>query len=392
MNGSTVVTVLRKELIDHFRDRRTALMVFTLSIVMGPLILIGLTYFISSVEEKAEKREVYVQGTESSPQLANFFARQDVTIKEPKPDFRELIKQGKHDAVLVIPKDFQEKFLTGKAEVELIYDDTRQDTGGAAGGVLRRLLRAFNSEVVTQRLIARGVSPTIMRAVEVQDVNMGTPAQRAAMLLFIIPWMALIVGVTGCVAVAIDMTAGERERGSLEPLLMNPVSRASIIVGKWGAVAVYGIVIVSLILLGFGLTLAFAPMPKLAGFISLSPMQYLLFAAMLFPFAPAIGALQMLIATYGRTFKEAQTYVSYLVSGLSLVPVVAMFGQFKDAVWQLFVPMLGQLMVLTRILRGEPVQAIHFLLPLGICVLIAIVSIVLLTRLLQRESIIFGRS
>ncbi len=391
MNWSTVVTVLRKELIDHLRDRRTALMVFTLSIVMGPLILIGLTYFISSVEEKAEKKEVYVQGTENSPQLANFFARQDVTIKDPKSDFRELIKQGKHDAVLVIPKDFQDKFLTGKAEVELVYDDTRQDTGGA-GGVLKRLLRAFNSEVGNQRLIARGVSPQVLRAVEVQEVNMGTTAQRAAMLLFIIPWMALIVGVTGCIAVAIDMTAGERERGSLEPLLMNPVSRAAVIIGKWGAVAVYGIVIVSLILLGFGLTLAFAPMPKLAGFISLSPMQYLLFAAMLFPFAPAIGALQMLIATYGRTFKEAQTYVSYLVSGLSLVPMVSMFGQFKDAAWQLFVPMLGQLMVLTRILRGEPVQAIHFLLPLGICVLIAIVSIVLLTRLLQQEKIIFGRS
>lgn len=391
MNWSTVVTVLRKELIDHLRDRRTALMVFTLSIVMGPLILIGLTYFISSVEEKAEKKEVYVQGTENSPQLANFFARQDVTIKDPKSDFRELIKQGKHDAVLVIPKDFQDKFLTGKAEVELVYDDTRQDTGGA-GGVLKRLLRAFNSEVGNQRLIARGVSPQVLRAVEVQEVNMGTTAQRAAMLLFIIPWMALIVGVTGCIAVAIDMTAGERERGSLEPLLMNPVSRAAVIIGKWGAVAVYGIVIVSLILLGFGLTLAFAPMPKLAGFISLSPMQYLLFAAMLFPFAPAIGALQMLIATYGRTFKEAQTYVSYLVSGLSLVPMVSMFGQFKDAAWQLFVPMLGQLMVLTRILRGEPVAAIHFLLPLGICVLIAIVSIVLLTRLLQQEKIIFGRS
>ena len=391
MNWSTVVTVLRKELIDHLRDRRTALMVFTLSIVMGPLILIGLTYFISSVEEKAEKREVYVQGVENSPQLANFFARQDITLKDPKSDFRELIKQGKHDAVLVIPKDFQDKFITGKAEVELVYDDTRQDTG-AAGGVLRRLLRAFNSEVTTQRLIARGVSPQLLRAVEVQDVNMGTPAQRAAMLLFIIPWMALIVGVTGCIAVTIDMTAGERERGSLEPLLMNPVSRAAVIIGKWGAVAVYGIVIVSLILLGFGLTLAFAPMPKLAGFISLSPTQYLLFAAMLFPFAPAIGALQMLIATYGRTFKEAQTYVSYLVSGLSLVPMVSMFGQFKDAAWQLFVPMLGQLMVLTRILRGEPVQAIHFLLPLGICGLIAIVSILLLTRLLQRESIIFGRS
>lgn len=392
MNWATMFTVLRKELIDHLRDRRTVLMVFSLSIVMGPLILVGLTYFISSVEEKAEKREVFVQGATNAPQLANFFARQDITIKDPKPDFRDLIKQGKHDAVLVVPKDFVEKFLTGKAEVELVYDDTRQDTGGGAGGVLRRLLRGFNSEVGNQRLIARGVSPQVLRAVEVQDSNMGTPAQRAAMLLFIIPWMALIVGVTGCVAVAIDMTAGERERGSLEPLLMNPVSRSAVIIGKWGAVAAYSIVIVSLILLGFGLTLAFAPMPKLAGFISLSPTQYLLFAAMLFPFAPAIGALQMLIATYGRTFKEAQTYVSYLVTALSLVPVVAMFGQFKDATWQLFVPMLGQLMVLTRILRGEPVEAMHILLPSGVGVVITVVSIVLLTRLLQRESIIFGRS
>jgi sodium transport system permease protein len=212
------------------------------------------------------------------------------------------------------------------------------------------------------------------------------------MLLFIIPWMALIVGVTGCVAVSIDMTAGERERGSLEPLLMNPVSRSALILGKWGAVAVYSIAIVSLILLGFGLTLGFAPMPKLAGFISLSPMQYLAFAAMLFPFAPAIGALQMLIATYGRTFKEAQTYVSYLVSGMSLVPVVSMFGQFKDADWQLFVPMLGQLMVLTRVLRGEPVGAIHVFLPMAICLVIAMISITLLTRLLQQERIIFGRT
>jgi sodium transport system permease protein len=100
----------------------------------------------------------------------------------------------------------------------------------------------------------------------------------------------------------------------------------------------------------------------------------------------------MLIATYGRTFKEAQTYVSYLVSGMSLVPVVSMFGQFKDADWQLFVPMLGQLMVLTRVLRGEPVGAIHVFLPMAICLVIAMISITLLTRLLQQERIIFGRT
>jgi sodium transport system permease protein len=392
MNFATVLTVLKKEITDHFRDRRTVAMVFLLSVLMGPLMLIGLSYFISSVEEKAEKREVFVLGHENAPQLANFLARQDVKIKPPKDDFRDLIKAGKHDAVLVVPKDFSEKFLIGDATLELVYDDTRQDASGASIGVLRRLVRGFNSEVTTQRLIARGVSPSITKGVEIRDTNMGTTAQRAAMLLFIIPWMALIVGVTGCVSVAIDVTAGERERGSLEPLLLNPVERIAIILGKWGAVAVYGGLIVVAILLGFAATLQFVPMPKLAEVITLSAGQYLGFAALLLPFAPAMGALQMLIATYGRSFKEAQTYVSYLITAVSLVPAIAMFAQLKDATWQLFVPMLGQLMVLTRILRGEAVPTMYIIVPLLVCAVITVLSVFMMSRLVQQEKIIFGRS
>ncbi len=392
LDFKTILTVLKKELRDHLRDRRTAMMIFVSSVAVGPLVLIGMSYFISSIEEKAEKKEVFVQNVMYSPQLANFFARQDFTVKEPKSDYRVLISQGKHDAVLVIPKDFTEKFVTGRAEVELVYDDTRQDASGQSIGILRRLITAFNREVSTQRLIARGVSPNLLRAVEVQDTNMGTPAQRAAMLLFIIPWLTLIVGITGCMAVAIDMTAGERERGSLEPLLMNPIPRPSLIVGKWLAVACYGMGIVLLLLAGFAATLTFYPLPKIASVVSLSSMQYLGFAVMLLPFTPAIGSLQMLIATFGRSFKEAQTYVSYLYTVVSFVPIIAMFAQLKDATWQLFVPMLGQMMVLTRILRGEHLEAIHFLIPLGVCAIITIFSIVMLTRLMGQEKIIFGRS
>ena len=141
-------------------------MIFFLSIALGPLLLIGLTQFISSVEKKAEAREVFVHGKENSSEIANFFARQDVMIKEPKPDFRALIKDGKHDPVLVIPRVFEEKFNTGTAEVELVFDDTRQDAGNASIGVLRRLMRGFNAEVATQRLILRGVSPQLTRNIE----------------------------------------------------------------------------------------------------------------------------------------------------------------------------------------------------------------------------------
>lgn len=392
MNFATVLTVLKKELLDHFRDRRTVTMVFLLSIAMGPLMLIGLTYFISSVEEKAEKREVFVLGQEYAPQLTNFMARQDMKIKAPKEDFRTLIKEGKHEAVLVIPKDFNEKFVTGEASVELVYDDTRQDANSASTGVLRRVLRGFNSELTTQRLIARGVSPSVVKGIDIQNTNMGTAAQRAAMLLFIIPWMALVVGVTGCVSVVIDMTAGERERGSLEPLLLNPIDRSALILGKWGATAVYAILIMITILLGFALTLQFLPLPKLAGVVSLSPAQYVGFAAVVLPFGPATAAVQMLIATYGRSFKEAQTYVSYFLSAIMLVPALTLFLQLKDANWQLFVPMMGQLMVLTRILRGEQVGAMHLLVPIAVSIVMTVVAVYLLTRLIRSEKIIFGRS
>ena len=213
----TILTVAKKELTDHMRDKRTTMLVLLLSIALGPLMLLGLGYFISSIEQKAEKKEIFVEGQAHSPQLVNFMLRQDMKLKTPKPDFRDLIKQGKHDPVLVIPADFGKKFLAGEAKVELVYDDTRQDTGNVAIGVLRGVLRGFNQEVAGQRLMARGVSPAILRPVEVQNTNLGTAAQRAAALLFIIPWVTLIGCVTGCTSMAVDLGAGERERGSLEP-------------------------------------------------------------------------------------------------------------------------------------------------------------------------------
>ena len=391
MMWSTILTVCGKELTDHLRDRRTALMIFVISIAMGPLMLFGLTYFISSVEEKAEKKELNIVGKENAPQLVNFLARQDVTLLDPKPDYKALIKSGKHDAVVSVPKEFQAKLATGTAEIELLYDDSRSD-GAASARAWRTYLRAFNGEVANQRLVARGVSPVAMRAVDVKDTNMGNASQRASQILFIIPMQALIVCLTGCTAIAIDLTAGERERGSLEPLLMNPVARGAIAGGKWLAVSIYGLGVAGLTLAGFALSMKFIPMPRLETVLVLTGMQFLGFGVTMLSFAPAMGGLQMLIATYGRTFKEAQTYVSYLIIVITQMPLVIMLAQIKDANWQLFVPMMGQMMVITRILRGDPVTAFHFLIPFAINTVLSVVSIYLISKLLTREKIIFGRA
>jgi sodium transport system permease protein len=388
----TILTVAKKELTDHMRDKRTTLLVLLLSIAMGPAILMGLGYFMSSIEQKFEKKEVFVQGEANSPELVNFMQRQDMTIKQPKPEFRALIKEGKHDAVLVIPKNFSQKLIEGDAKVELVYDDTRQDAGNAAISVLRGIMRGFNQEVASQRLTARGVSSAILRPVEVENTNLGTAAQRAAALLFIIPWITLIGCVTGCTSMAVDLGAGERERGSLEPLLMTPIAREALVLGKALAVSLYAFGIAILTMLGFALTLKFGNLPNIGGVISLSFQQYVVFFAMLATFAPAMALVQILLSTYGRTFKEGQTYAAYAIQVIALLPVVAMLGQFKDAAWQLFVPVLAQLMVITRILRGETVEVMHYLIPAAINITIFVACVVLIGRLLKQEKIIFGRA
>jgi sodium transport system permease protein len=388
----TILTVAKKELTDHMRDKRTTLLVLLISIALGPLVLMGLGYFITNIEQKFEKKEVFVMGQQHSPELVNFMQRQDITIKDPKPDFRELVKQGKHDAVLVIPENFSQKFVTGEAKVELVYDDTRQDAGNAAISVLRGVMRSFNQEVAGQRLAARGVSTSILRPVEVQNTNLGTAAQRAVALLFIIPWITLIGCVTGCTSMAVDLGAGERERGSLEPLLMTPIAREALVLGKALAVSLYAFGIAILTMLGFALTLKFANLPTITGVITLTFEQYAIFFLMIATFAPAMALLQILLSTYGRTFKEGQTYAAYAIQLVALLPAVAMLGQFKDAMWQLFVPVLAQLMVITRILRGESVEAMHYLIPATINIAIFVVCVVMIARLLKQEKIIFGRA
>ena len=389
---NTILTVCRKELRDHLRDRRTATMIFLLSIAMGPLLLMGLANYIASMEVKAERREVFVDGREHAPTLVNYLLRQGMTLKEPKADYRELVKQGRHDAVLVVPKSFEAALRTGDAKLEIVYDDTRQDASSRSIGALRNAMRGFNGEIGAQRLLARGISPQLLRPVEVRDVNLGTTAQRAAGLLFIIPWLALFACVSGATAIAIDMTAGERERGSLEPLLMTPTSRTHLVIGKSLAVSIYALTIAFLTLLGFALTLSFAKLPAIGSYMSLSPAQYAGFALTMLSFAPAMGVLQMLIATYGRTYKEAQTYVTYLIMAISMVPVIQMMAQLKDATWQLLLPMLGQIMVITRLLRNEPVDWLHFALPAAVNTGIVVVAVWLVARLLSQEKIVFGRA
>ncbi|MGH6624185.1 MAG: ABC transporter permease [Burkholderiaceae bacterium] len=383
--------VFRKELVDALRDRRTWLIVLVSSMLAGPVTLLLLSSFITSVEEGLARREVIISGAAAAPTLTNFLQRSGATLKDAPEDFRGEIRSGRlQNAVVVVPPDFEARLAAGESvRLELVHDETATRAQGATRAT-QALLRGFNRELGMQRLLARGVSPRLGAAIEVEDVNLATSQARGAQLLFLIPWLALVGAVVGAVSVAIDVTAGERERGSLEPLLMNPVTTGSLVIGKWAVAALCSAAVVVLTLAGFRAAMLFVGNDELAALLQFGAPEVVLFLVMLLPFSGMVAAINMLAATYGRSHKEAQTYASYITMVVNFVPVLPLFLPIRDAPWQLWVPALGQQSVLMRALRGETVSATDIVLPGLLALTVTAVALGLIARLLRNERIVFS--
>jgi sodium transport system permease protein len=388
----TAWVVIRKELLDGVRDRRTLLTIFITAIAMGPVFLLLMANYVSGLEQQSSVRKMTVAGIERAPELKNFLARNDVTVVEAPADYDAQIKNGRlQEGVVVIPKDFTDHLVHGQTiDVTLEYDESRND----AQLSIRRaeaLLQAFSREIALTRLVARGVAPEVLRVVNVEHVNTATPKQQGAFLLFLIPMFGLIGAMVGSMSAAIDTTAGERERGSLEPLLTNPVSLGAVVFGKWIAVALHSCAVVVMTFTSFAITARLVPNEKLGALFQFGPPELLRFCMLMLPFAAMVASLQMLVATYGRTYKEAQTYAGYIALVVNFVPLITVFSAMRDAPWQLMVPALAQQMVLSRVLRGDAVTLSDYVVPFLTAVLLAALFLLALTRILRQERIVFGR-
>lgn len=390
MNGAWIIFL--KELRDAVRDRRSWIIALTLSMLAGPVVFVLISNFVSGLEERVAAREVVIAGIDRAPTLVNFLQRAGARVAEAPADYEARLHSGSiGNAVVVPPQDFEAQLARGETvTIDVVFDESH-DKAQPVVRTAMRLVEGFNRELGGQRLLARGVSPQLLTPLQLEPRNLASTQARGAQLLFIVPWAALIVAVFGALSVAIDVTAGERERGSLEPLLANPVGAGALVLGKWGVVMVYSLVIVVLTMAGFLVSMRFVSNETLSALMQLQLREVLLFAAVLLPFTALMAALNMLAATFGRSFKEAQTYVSYIAMAAQFSALVPVFLTVRDAAWQLWVPSVAQLTVLMKVLRGEPLTAVHLLLPAAVCALVTAACLLLQARLLRRESIVFSR-
>jgi sodium transport system permease protein len=380
--------VFRKELLDALRDRRTLLVVLLSSVAMGPLVLVLLSNLVAAVERRAEAREVVVLGIEHAPSLRNYFERQGYAVKPAPADHeRQLTDSLLADPVVVIGTGFEADLLAARAPLVEVLSSSANKRAQAGMGRVMQLLRGFNQEQLTLRLAVRGVSPALLEAVQVEPRDLADLATRGAQLAVMVPFFVLMAVLYGALNAALDTTAGERERGSLEPLLMNPTSREALVLGKWAAVASVGMLIAVLSCLSFLPGQWLLRSESLAAMFRYGLREAVLFMALLLPLAGALAGLLMAIAIRCRSFKEAQANTTVLVLAVSLLPLLTLFNQEGEAPWHLWVPALAQMTLMGRVLKGGPIGGADLAVPLLVCVLLAALSVAWVARSLRRSAL-----
>ena len=385
---SHTLAVFRKELLDALRDRRTLLVVLVSSVLMGPLLLLALSGLIASLEAKAEQREVVVAGIEHSPSLKNYIERQTWLVKTAPADYEHLLRTSKlGDPVLVVPKDFDLTLLRGDApELELVSDSANKQSQSGAQRVAG-LLRGFTQERVSLSLAVRGVSAELLSPLKVQERDLAGAQTRAAQFTAMLAFFVLLAVVSGALNAALDSTAGERERGSLEPLLMNPVSGLTLVVGKWGAVAAVSFAVAVLSCVSFLPGQWLLRSDTLQAMFQFGWREVGLFLVVLLPFAAAASAVLMAVAIRCKSYKEAQANSTVVMLAVSLLPMVSLFNQTGEEAWHLWVPALAQNTLMLRVLKGEGFTTTQVLVPLLVCALLTFVGLWFVARRLRGAAI-----
>jgi sodium transport system permease protein len=381
-------TVFVKEWLDALRDRRTLAVVLLSSVLMGPLVLIALSGLVASFESRAERREVVLDGIEHAPTLVNYLQRQGFVVKPAPEGFEQKLRRSElGDPVLVVPKDFEAALRRADVPLLVLVSDSANKRSEAGSGRLQRLVAGFNRERASLALALRGVSSELLEPVRLGEKDLANPQTRGTQITGMLPFFVLMAVLYGALNAALDTTAGERERGSLEPLLMNPASPLSLVLGKWAAVSAVALLIAVLSCFSFIPAQWLLRSDTLAALFQFGWREALWFVAIIAPFAAALSALLMAVAIRCRSVKEAQASSAVLILAVSLLPLVGLLNPGGEERWHLWVPALAQNTLMTRVLKGEALGLEPVAITLAVCAVLALVGVAFVARVLRRAAV-----
>jgi sodium transport system permease protein len=384
-----ILTVFLKEVRENLRDRRTLISAFVTGPLLTPLIFVMLISFSINRElDKAEQPlKVPVIGATFAPNLVEALKAGGIVPQPAIADPEQAVRRQDADLVLRLTADYAKAWRKGEpVQVELIFDSSQRDSSGSVERV-SKLVEGYARQQGAMRLVARGLSPATAWPVVVARRDQATAQSRAVLLFNMLPYLFVLTIFIGGMYLAIDLTAGERERQSLEPLFANPVPRWRILLGKLGAIMTFSTASLLICLCAFAVIGRFMPTEKLGMEVDLGWRFASHVLLLQLPLIALLAALQSLVAAFAKSYREAQTYLSLLMMVPILPSIMLMVMPIKPQDWMYAVPLLGQHLGIIDLLRGNGIDTEHLALSLAGTAAAALVAVLVTMQLYRSEKL-----
>jgi sodium transport system permease protein len=386
---SRFMIVFKKELRETLREKRTLglLALFTL---MYPVMLgVLLSQQIKrTTKPERDGVEIAVIGAAKAPTLVSQLKQRNITVKDPGPldeaGINALLQARTYPAVLRLSEKFTDNYAAMRpARIELWYDSA--DENGKRRRDIEDVLEAYGANVASARLLAHGVSPATLAPIQVQRFDTGTNASRSALMIGgILGVLFLPVFICG-MSTAVDSTAGERERRSMEVLMAQPIRAWELVVGKWLTASALAVAGVTLELALAHAILSLLPLEEIGMSWSLNSADLALVCIATVPLCLFAAGLQVALAMNAKSFKEAQSTLTF-VTLVPLIPgVVVSMMELKTAAWMYMVPMLSNQTLLREMAKGGEVGALPFVMTFACSALGALLAVGFASRRMKSE-------
>ena len=405
MNWHHIVTIYFKELRDSLRDRRTLISMIVIPTLVMPLLIFGVGAIMTKVIKTArdEASPIVILGGEDSPGVvAALKADKRFRLVAPGGDYKQLVSEKKIRLAVDIPAGFEATLKAGTPQTVTLYHYEGEMKSGIGTSAVERFFRDLREKTVENRLTDRGLPADVVKPFEVKRQNVAPPEKVGGNLIGgLFPYIIIILCFTGAMYPAIDLTAGEKERGTMETLLCSPVHRVNIVLGKFLMVMTASIATMCLTLLSTGVSFALggsfftggaktvAAGQAAAGMMpSIDPLGIFGVFAMIAPVAMLFAALLLTISLYAKSYKEAQSYVSPLIIVVIMPAMMGMLPGIELTAKTALIPILNLSLVCKEMLSG--VWHWHYIaLIFGSTCVYAAAALALCVRMFNREDVMF---
>ena len=402
MSLRNVGIVYKKELTEALRDRRTVVSTILVPLLLFPVLSVGFGALAVALVGKAkdEVPKVVLRGGEDSPAVVEGLRKLDkIEIVPATPDWKDQIINKEIRAAVEIPAGFQSHVAQEKSDTVKIYNYEGEMKSEFASDKVENYLKEYSNTVVKARLAAKNLPVGVLKPFEFRRENVAPPEKvSGAAIGGLIGYMVILLCMTGAMYPAMDLTAGEKERGTMETILSSPISRMHLVLGKFLLIltAALGTAALSVLSMGASFSVLSHYTGQTAGgraaaaglLLKLGPKTVISVFLMALPVAVLFSAVLMTIALFAKTYKEAQSYLTPMTFVVIIPALAAMLPGAELTPKLSLIPILNVSLLCKELVAGTYHWNYIGVIFASTCVY-AVAALFLAIKMFQRESVLF---